>query len=68
MKGEGKTSKKIEKEDVPMKVDYRYVETKSKHVHLLLQPAVYKKAKAAAGRRCLSFNAYVHELLENAND
>jgi hypothetical protein len=50
--------------DVPMKLDYRFVETKSKRLNLLVQPSIYAKIKAVAERRGESVNEFIHSLLE----
>jgi hypothetical protein len=50
--------------EIPMKPDYRYVETKSKRLNLLVQPSIYAKIKAAAERRGESVNELIHSLLE----
>lgn len=50
--------------ETPMKPDYRYVETKSKRLNLLVQPSIYTKIKAAAERRGESVNELIHSLLE----
>jgi len=53
--------------DVPMKKDYRYVETKSKKFQLLIQPSVFEKIKEIAEHRYPhSINDYIHSLLEKA--
>lgn len=48
------------------KVDHDVVETKSKRVQLLMQPSLVAALKAGAKKNKLSFNAYVHLLLEDA--
>lgn len=50
--------------EIPMKPDYRYVETKSKRLNLLVQPSIYAKIKAAADQRGESVNELIHSLLE----
>lgn len=41
------------------------VEVKSKRIQLALRPSLYKKAKAEADACGLSFNEYIHRVLEN---
>ena len=48
------------------KLNPLYVETKSRRVQLVLQPSLYERAKAAAEEKGVSFNDYVHTLLEEA--
>jgi hypothetical protein len=68
----GKPAKTPERQDnvqgtlfkIPMKPDYRFVETKSKRLNLLVQPSVYAKIKAAADQRRESVNEFIHSLLE----
>jgi hypothetical protein len=40
------------------------IQTKGRRVSLLMQQAVFDKAKAVARRKGLSFNEYVHRLVE----
>lgn len=47
------------------KLDRRFVEVKSRRVQLVMQPSLQAKVKAAADKRGLSFNEYVHQILEN---
>ena len=47
-------------------VNHDIVETKSKRVQLLMQPSLVAALKAGAKKSNLSFNAYVHILLEEA--
>lgn len=42
------------------------IETKTKRVQLVMQPSLYEKAKAAASKQGLSFNSYIHTVLEEA--
>lgn len=37
--------------------------TKTRRVQLIMQPELYEKAKAAAEKKGLSFNEYVHRVL-----
>ena len=46
------------------KIDPRFIETKKKKVLLVLQPSLYQKVKAASVESGLSFNEYVHRLLD----
>lgn len=48
------------------KINPMYIETKTKRVQLVMQPSLYEKAKAAADDKGLSFNSYVHQVLEEA--
>ncbi len=41
------------------------VEVKSKRIQLALRPSLYEKAKAEADACGLSFNEYIHRVLEN---
>lgn len=49
-----------------MKVNPYYIEKRTRRVQLVLQPSIYDKAKAASEALGLSFNDYVHALLEQA--
>jgi predicted DNA binding CopG/RHH family protein len=49
-----------------MKVNPYYIEKRTRRVQLVLQPSLYEKAKAASEALGLSFNDYVHALLEQA--
>lgn len=46
------------------KVDPRYIEKKTKRVQLVLQPSIYERAKAAADDQGVSFNEYIHRLID----
>ena len=59
--GKISTSKKPPK---GYKIDPRFIETKTKKVLLVLQPSLYQKVKAASIEAGLSFNEYVHRLLD----
>lgn len=48
------------------KVNYLFVETRSKRVQLLVQPSLLKKLKAKAKREGRSLNDLVHSVLEDA--
>jgi len=48
------------------RVNHAFVETKSKRVQLLMQPTLHARIKDAAAAQGLSFNDYVHRILENA--
>jgi predicted DNA binding CopG/RHH family protein len=54
--------------DVPMKRNPLYIETKSRRLNLLVQPSVFNKIKAAAQRRGVSMNEFIHSLLEACED
>jgi predicted DNA binding CopG/RHH family protein len=41
-----------------------YIEVKTKRVQLVMQPSLYCKTKEAAQAEGLSFNAYIHKVLE----
>lgn len=49
-----------------MKINPLYIEKRTRRVQLVLQPSLYEKAKAQADRLGISFNDYVHALLEQA--
>lgn len=48
------------------KVNHAFVETKSKRVQLLMQPTLHARIKEAAAAHGMSFNDFVHKILENA--
>ncbi len=48
------------------KVDYRFVETKSRRLSLLVQPSIHDKLKKGAAASGKSLNEYIHSLLEEA--
>lgn len=48
------------------KLNPKYVEVKSKRVQLVMQPTMYDRAKAAAKKDNLSFNEYIHRLIDEA--
>lgn len=58
-----KTTKKKETER-PMKLDPRYIETKSKRVHVLFQPSVYDVIKEMADDNRVSVNETIHDILK----
>lgn len=58
-----KTTKKKETER-PMKLDPRYIETKSKRVHVLFQPSVYDVIKEMADDNGVSVNETIHDILK----
>jgi len=41
-----------------------FVEKKTKRVQIVMQPSLYEKAKKQAEKEGLSFNAYLHKVLE----
>lgn len=43
-----------------------FIETKSRRVQLLMQPTLHNKLKEQAQAQGLSFNEYVHQILEKA--
>ena len=43
-----------------------YLETKSRRVQLISQPSLHEKVKQAAQSEGVSFNEYVHRVLERA--
>lgn len=45
----------------------KYIEKRTKRVQIIMQPSLYDKAKAQAERRGISFNDYVHKLIEADN-
>lgn len=46
--------------------NYELIETKSRRVQLLMQPSLHEKLKRRAEEQGMSFNNYVHQILENA--
>ncbi len=50
----------------PMRLDPRYIETKSRRMHLLLRPSLYDALKVRAVAAGVSVNEWVHEVLEGA--
>lgn len=48
------------------RIDYGLIEAKSRRVQLLMQPSLYDKVKEAATAQGISFNDYVHQLLEKS--
>ena len=48
------------------KLNPLYLETKSRRVQLILQPSLHEKVKQAAQSEGVSFNEYVHRVLEQA--
>jgi predicted DNA binding CopG/RHH family protein len=49
-----------------MKIDYRYVEKRTRRVQLVLQPSLYTKIKDKAALMGMSFNDYCHRALEES--
>ena len=49
-----------------MKVDYRYIEKRTRRVQLVLQPSLYTKIKEKAALLEMSFNDYCHKVLEES--
>lgn len=47
------------------KLDTRYIEKRTQRVQLLVQPSLWKKAKAKAKKNKQSLNDYIHSLIEN---
>ena len=41
-----------------------YIEVKTKRVQLVMQPSLYCRTKEAALEEGLSFNSYIHKILE----
>ena len=41
-----------------------FIECKTKRVQLLMQPSLYERAKKQAEAEGLSFNSYIHKILE----
>lgn len=56
--GKGEEKRPLKEEAVPegYKLNPQYVETKSKRVHLLLQPSVHSRIKALAEKDNISVN------------
>jgi len=55
-------SQKIQ--NIPVKVNPLYIETKSKRVNLLMQPSLHKKIATLAKLENKSLNDLVHSILE----
>lgn len=55
------------KRDVPegMKLNPLFVEKRTQRAQFVMQPSVYKKAKELAKARGISFNDFVHGLIED---
>ena len=49
-----------------MKIDYRYIEKRTRRVQLVLQPSLYDKIKEKANILGMSFNDYCHKVLEES--
>lgn len=52
-------------DSVPMKLNPRYIETKSKRLQLLLQPSLYNKLKGMAGDQAISLNELINIALKD---
>lgn len=50
--------------DAPEGYKPAYIEVKSKRVQLVLQPSIYERAKAKATEQDISFNEYIHRLID----
>jgi predicted HicB family RNase H-like nuclease len=61
-----KISPNLSLSDPRMKLNPLYVETKSRHMHLLMQPSLYERLKARAENEGLSVNECIHGILEQA--
>lgn len=48
------------------KLDYRYIEKKTRRLQLVLQPSLYERVKSGAASAGLSINEYVHQILDAA--
>jgi len=55
-----------EKKEIPegYKRNPEFIQKKTRRVQLLMQEELYKKAKAQADAEGLSFNSYIHKILE----
>ena len=48
------------------KLDYRYIEKKTRRLQLVFQPSLYERVKAVAEKAGLSINDYVSQTLDRA--
>lgn len=55
-------------ENVPMKLNPIYIEKKSRHVQLLMQPSVHKKIAKIAKKNKVSFNEMIHIIANEYNE
>jgi macrodomain Ter protein organizer (MatP/YcbG family) len=53
-------------DNVPMKRNPLYIETKSKRIQLLIQPSLHSKLKKISERKGTSLNDLIHTILENS--
>lgn len=60
-----KKSDKLRTVTIPKGMKFELTEKKSKRVQLIMQPSLYEKAKAKADRLGISFNEYVHAIIDN---
>jgi predicted HicB family RNase H-like nuclease len=56
--------KQVKSNDVPMKKNPEYIETKSKRVQMLMQPSLYEAIKLEAENNGVSVNEMMHEILK----
>ena len=55
-------------QDVPMKKNPLYIETKSRRLNLLMQPSLHDKIKNLAKKRGASVNDAIHTILQEYMD
>lgn len=48
------------------KLNHEYIETKSKRVQILVQPSLYKDAKAISEELEISLNDFIHRAIQEA--
>lgn len=68
VKPKPKAVTKRKKEAPPMKRNPEYIETKSKRVQMLMQPSLHTAIKAIAGKKRVSLNETMHEILKDYID
>jgi len=59
-------SQKIIDNNIPMKRNPLYIETKSKRIQLLIQPSLHSKLKEISKQKETSLNDLIHTILENS--
>lgn len=50
------------------KVNPAFIETKSKRVQILMQPSLYKEAKAVSEKLGISLNEFIHRAIQEATE
>ena len=51
-----------------MRVNSKYVETKSKRIQLTMQPSLYARVKKASEKAKISVNDYIHQVLDQVTE